>query len=77
MLWRCGEWYIGTITVATFETVSQECLVVWSMLVERRAAPGNGKDLLSCFEWMVSHSSCITGYFGHAVVWVWSGSEIR
>jgi hypothetical protein len=37
MPWRCGEWCIGTIAVATFETVSQGCLDAWPVLVEGRA----------------------------------------
>jgi hypothetical protein len=37
LAWRCGEWCIGTTAVATFDTASQECPVVWSVLVEGRA----------------------------------------
>ena len=54
-------------------TASQEHAVVCSVLVEAWA-PNSGKDHLSYFEW------CLIAllppvFFGHLVVWVWSGSE--
>jgi hypothetical protein len=52
-------------------TASQEHAVVCSVLVEAWA-PSSGKDPLSLNGVL---QLLPPGYFGHLVMWVWSGSE--